>query len=281
MKSPSYLLPTLLGIALIAVLIVREVRRREADYGAWTALRFRDPDATAEQAQALSAEARQVRRARQAAGFQAEVAEAVREEMEVWKQQFHLGEQDRAERLAMQGLTESELRAQIRESLLDQAWLDAQKPRRQPETARRWYEAHREELRVPLLHRVSHLFLTVHDPKKPDRQAELQAITRELQAGVPFAQLVAKHSEDERSRSLGGALGWISPARVPADFMAAIAVQPVGRVSAPVRTRLGWHFLLVHERLPTRLPSFEEVQPEIEAMLEAGALPTTPAAARR
>ncbi len=269
MKCHRHLLPLLLGIALIAVLFVREVKRREVVYGEWIALRFRDPQATAAQAAELADEANKVRQARQAVGFQADVSEAVRDELEVWKNQFHLGEQDRSERLAMQGLTETELRARIREALLDQAWLDSQKPRIPPQAALDWYQAHREELRVPLLHRVSHLFLTTHDPQKPDRQAELQAITRQLQAGVTFSELVAKHSEDERSRSIGGALGWISPARVPADFMVAIAAQPVGRVSSPVRTRLGWHFLLVHERLPSRLPSFEEVRPEIEAMPSA------------
>jgi hypothetical protein len=279
-KIPSYLLPTLLGIALIAVLFIRELRKRQASEREWTALRFRDPDASPAQAEALSEEAKRVRHARQAAGFQTDVSEAVREEMDVWKNQFHLGEKDRAERLGLQGLTEAELRAQIRESLLDQAWLEQQKTRIQPQVTRNWYEAHREELRVPLLHRVSHLFLTTHDPQKPDRQAELQAINQQLQAGVRFAELVTRYSEDERSRHVGGTLGWISPTRVPADFMAAIATQPVGQVSAPVRTQLGWHFLLVHERLPSRLPSFEEVQPEIEAMLEARAPPTAAAAVR-
>jgi hypothetical protein len=278
-KCHRHPLPTLLGILLVAVLSVREVKRREVVYGEWAALRFRDPQATETQAAELADEAKKFRQARQAVGFQADVSEAVRDEMEVWKNQFHLGDQDRAERLALQQLTEADMRARIREALLDQAWLEQQKPLIPPQAALDWYEAHREELRIPLLHRVSHLFLTTHDPKKPDRQAELQAITRQLQAGVPFAELAKLFSEDERSRPLGGALGWISPARVPADFMAAITAQPVGRVSQPVRTRLGWHFLLVHERLPSRLPSFEEVRPEIEAMLEARARQAMPSAA--
>ena len=66
----------------------------------------------------------------------------------------------------------------------------------------------------------------------------------------------------------GGDLGWITITRMPADFMQAVEKLPLGKISAPVETKLGWHLLRVDERHASRLPEFEEVRTEIIAMLD-------------
>jgi parvulin-like peptidyl-prolyl isomerase len=201
----------------------------------------------------------------------AEIRAAVAEEFDLWQKQFHLGDIDRAERLALQHLTERDMRQRIREAQLEEAQIERRIPPITEAEARAWYAAHRDELRLPTRHRVSHLFLTRHQPKKPDRSAEMHAIHQKLKSGTDFATLVSQHSEDTRSRPLGGDLGWLSATRMPADFMAHITKLRVGETSAPLETKLGWHILRVTERREPRLPTFEEARPEIEALLDLSA----------
>jgi parvulin-like peptidyl-prolyl isomerase len=201
----------------------------------------------------------------------AEVSEAVAEEFDLWQKQFHLGDIDRAERLALQHLTERDMRQRIREAQLEEAQIEKQIPPITEAEARAWYATHREELRLPTLHRVSHLFLTRHNPKKPDRSAEMRAIHQKLKSGTDFATLVSQHSEDARSKLLGGDLGWLSATRMPADFMTHIEKLRAGETSAPLETRLGWHLLRITDHRESRVPTFEEARPEIEALLDLAA----------
>jgi peptidylprolyl isomerase len=265
-KLFTLLILLLVGAALVAAL--REHRRHKSLQQAWTALRFRDQEASLETARLRLSEDVRLRAERLKSGYQADVSEALAAEMELWRKQFHLGGQDRAERLALQGLDEAAMRERIREALLDQAFLEQRSPPVGDSSVLAWHESHREQLRVPGLHRVSHIFLTAHDPRKPDRRSEIQAISERLSAGGSFAELAARHSEDARSRLHGGDLGWVSPARMPADVMAAVAQQTLGKPGGPVRSRLGWHIFLVRERQGARNPAPEEVRAEINALLD-------------
>jgi peptidyl-prolyl cis-trans isomerase D len=124
-------------------------------------------------------------------------------------------------------------------------------------------------MRVPELHHVFHLFLSRHDPKRPDRSAEIQALHQQLTRGkARFADLVAKHFEDSLIKVLAGYLGWVSASRMPAEFMEALERTPVGVFSPPIETKLGWHLVRVSARHESRLPSFVEVREEIIALLD-------------
>jgi hypothetical protein len=175
-------------------------------------------------------------------------------------------------RLAAQGQTQASLDAAIRDEQLDEAWLDEKIAVRlavvTEAEARAWYAESKETLRIPTAHHAAHLFLTRHDPAKPDREAEIRAIHRRLIAKEKtFAALAAEHSEDDRTRNIGGDLGWFTRERMPEDFIAALERLKVGQLSDQVPTRLGWHLIRVMERRESRLPTFEEVQDEILALL--------------
>lgn len=175
-------------------------------------------------------------------------------------------------RLTAQQQTEQSLDASIRDAQLDETWIREKIAHRMAEVtqtdARSWYDEFKETLRIPQAHHAAHLFLTRHDKTKPDREAEIREIHHRLMADEKsFAALVAEHSEDERTKKIGGDLGWFTRARMPADFMAAVEALAPGRFSQPVLTKLGWHILLVKERRESRLPAFEECREEIFAML--------------
>ena len=85
---------------------------------------------------------------------------------------------------------------------------------------------------------------------------------------MPLSELIAKYSEDDNNRLHDGDLGWFSRDRDPADFAEHVFALPIGQVSPPFQTKLGWHLVLVIEKRPARLPTYEEAKDEIVAKLD-------------
>ena len=175
-------------------------------------------------------------------------------------------------RLAAQQLTPKSLAARIYDAQLDETWVMAKIQNRlneiTPQDVRAWYDQFKETLRIPQAYHAAHIFLTRHDKTKPDRSVEIREIQRQLLAKeMTFAQLAREHSDDDRSKALGGELGWFTQERMPADFIAAVEKLKVGQYSEPVQTQLGWHIILLMERRASRLPAFAEVKGEITALL--------------
>lgn len=197
--------------------------------------------------------------------------DAVKRESERMQRQFA----DAAEfpkRLAAQHLTPKSLEARIKDAQQDEAWIETAIQARfkavSPQELRAWYAEFKETLRIPQAHHAAHIFLTRHDPAKPDRSAEIREIHRQLLAKEKtFAQLAKEDSEDDRSKNLGGDLGWFTQQRMPSDFIAVVEKIKVGQLSEPVQTQLGWHLIIVLERHASRLPALAEVTPEITALL--------------
>lgn len=164
--------------------------------------------------------------------------------------------------------SEASFEQAIRESLLDEHWLN-RKVRTAPSSDRvlEWYEANRDHLRVPAAFRAAHLFLSRHELGKPDRSAEMRQLATQLTQGADWSVLVSEHSEDERTRRRAGDLGWFTENRMPADFMAVVKPMSPGQVSPAVQTTLGWHIIKLLEVKPARVPDLVEVRAEIEAML--------------
>jgi parvulin-like peptidyl-prolyl isomerase len=203
---------------------------------------------------------------------QAQVAEA---EYQQFLKQFEPPEGWKT-RLELQEVSEAEMRERIAREVSQgeaiEGWLKAQRalePLKMEEAARKWFEEHREEWNVPERARVSHFFLTGHEPSKPDRSAEIAEFHRRLTAGeTTLAALASQSSEDSRSKKAGGSLGWIERDRVPGDFAEKIFAMELKKVSAPFQTKLGWHIAVVHEKKPGRWAEFTEVKEEVMARLD-------------
>ncbi len=191
------------------------------------------------------------------------------EELHWFQRQLGFAENRYTDGLQQQELTEAQLRNQMQSQLEDQAWLDARLAVSVATIgdaqARQWFEAHR--VQAAKCYRAAHLFLTRHEPGKPDRSAEIQSLAAQLNQGASFEALVAAHSDDERTKGQGGDLGWFAHERMPEDFMAAVAKLEPGLLSEPIATQLGWHLIKLIERKEARLLSFEEVREEVLARL--------------
>lgn len=180
------------------------------------------------------------------------------------------------ERMEQQGLTETKLRERISQETINlsalENWLAQQAGKVTEVDARAWFDAHKDSLTIPERVRASHIFLTRLADKDTtqNREAEIRELHRKLVAKeATLEELARQFSDDDGCKPHGGDLGWFSRNRVPPEFAEKVFALPVGEISAPFESHLGWHILVVQEKRPARTPEFAEVQNEITALLES------------
>jgi peptidyl-prolyl cis-trans isomerase D len=76
----------------------------------------------------------------------------------------------------------------------------------------------------------------------------------------PFAQVAKETTDDTATREKGGDLGTFGPGLMAKPFDDAAFALKAGEVSAPVRTRFGWHLILVEGVEEARVVPLKEVE---------------------
>ncbi|MEW6219986.1 MAG: peptidylprolyl isomerase [Thermodesulfobacteriota bacterium] len=119
--------------------------------------------------------------------------------------------------------------------------------------------------------RAQHILVAVPEGAKPEDDANAKARVQEVQAalakGEAFAALAQKYSDDPGSKAKGGDLGFFGRGRMVPEFEKAAFSTPKGKMSEPVRTKFGYHLIMVTDQRPGGKESFEEARPKIEARL--------------
>ncbi|MDP9005180.1 MAG: peptidyl-prolyl cis-trans isomerase [Verrucomicrobiota bacterium] len=166
------------------------------------------------------------------------------------------------------------LSERIADQLRSRQWIERQVASEMKvgeQECRMFYDAHRELFAQPLRFRASHIFLAAHAETPADvvesKSKAIDALAVRLTHGEALAQLAAKGSEDEATKSRGGDLGYFSSARIDPEFFAEVAKLAAGQTSQPFRTHLGFHIVRVTDIEPPRPASFEEVREEIALAL--------------
>jgi parvulin-like peptidyl-prolyl isomerase len=138
-----------------------------------------------------------------------------------------------------------------------------------PEEVKNFYAENQEALAYPERVRASHIFIASLE-KAPDAPKQiLEPALHELLAGKQdFAALAKLFSEDESNKDKGGDLGWMSRARLPDDFAAAVFSLELNRPTL-ISTKLGWHIVSVTERKPSEPRSLADTQQEIKTAIQA------------
>jgi peptidyl-prolyl cis-trans isomerase C len=140
------------------------------------------------------------------------------------------------------------------------------------EECRVFYRTHGEAFALPLRLRASHLFLAA-PPETPPEDVEskrllIESLSQRIEQGEDFSDLVAEASEDEATRWRGGDLGFFASSRMLPEFFAAATNLPVGRLSKPVRSHLGFHIVQLTAIEPARVIPFEEARADIRNLLQ-------------
>jgi peptidyl-prolyl cis-trans isomerase SurA len=104
----------------------------------------------------------------------------------------------------------------------------------------------------------------------PTRSDEAAAENRALEAwkqvtqgGLDFTEAVHRYSEDERTRSQDGNLGWISMEGFAGKVKETIDTLSVGEVSRPVAGDNGYHVFLILEEKPERDFQYDEIRDDL------------------
>ncbi len=78
--------------------------------------------------------------------------------------------------------------------------------------------------------------------------AKANAVEARLKKGEDFATVAKSVSDDTGSKTHGGDLGWVTHHQMVPSFDKAVWSLPVNQISAPVKTRFGYHIIQVQER---------------------------------
>ena len=99
-------------------------------------------------------------------------------------------------------------------------------------------------------------------------EAEAKDIIAKLKGGAKFEDL-AKQSKDAGSADNGGDLDWAAPSSFPKVFSDAFVKLQKGQVTdTPVQTPNGFHVIKLDDTRAAKLPTLEEVKPQIAEALQ-------------
>lgn len=129
------------------------------------------------------------------------------------------------------------------------------------------YKAEPERFRHMEQVRIRHIMVVPDRVDKDGVMAKQRAesLLAELAKGTDFEKLAREKSDDRNSALKGGDLGVFDVGGMLPEFDAQVAKMKPGQISAPVRTKEGYHLIQLVERRPAGVAPFDEVAPLIHA----------------
>jgi peptidyl-prolyl cis-trans isomerase C len=129
-----------------------------------------------------------------------------------------------------------------------------------------YYETNPEEFTVPASARARHILV--------ETEREALSIRKELEGGADFGEMAMAHSLDaltkERDGVIHGEIRRGAPIKGLGDLPELVEVclqLEENQLSQPVKTEKGYHIVLLQEKSPERIKSFDEVRSDIVTRL--------------
>ena len=97
--------------------------------------------------------------------------------------------------------------------------------------------------------KVRHILVTPNEiiDDETAKQRLEDAIER-IQEGEDFGEIAKLLSDDKGSSNSGGDMGWAGPGNFVPEFEEVVDITEIGDISAPFRSRFGWHIVEVLDR---------------------------------
>ena len=109
-------------------------------------------------------------------------------------------------------------------------------------------------------YKVSHILV--------EKEADAKSLIKKIKAGASFQDVAKANSKDPGSAVKGGDLDWVTSAALVPEFSKAMITLQKGQMTqAPVKSQFGWHIILLEDTRETKVPSLEEVKPQLMQML--------------
>ena len=100
-------------------------------------------------------------------------------------------------------------------------------------------------------------------------EEEAKAAIAELKKGAKFDDLAKKLSKDDGTKAKGGDLEWQAPGTFDKDFSSALVKLAKGKYTeTPVKTRFGFHVILLDDTRSAQHPPFAEVKANLSQRLQ-------------
>jgi peptidyl-prolyl cis-trans isomerase C len=129
-----------------------------------------------------------------------------------------------------------------------------------PEAARKLYDETAKTIAPEEEIRARHILV--------ESEEEAKKAAERVKGGEDFAKVAGELSKDPGSKTDGGDLGFFTKDRMVEPFAeAAFKLEP-GQISDPIKTQFGWHVIKVEEKRTKPVPSFEEMQDQVNTYLE-------------
>jgi foldase protein PrsA len=93
-------------------------------------------------------------------------------------------------------------------------------------------------------------------------------IEAKLKAGGDFAALAKQYSTDPSTKDKGGELGFFGKGQMVPAFQNAAFADPVGKVTAPVKSPFGWHIIQVEAKKPAVVATLANAHDKIRDQLQ-------------
>ena len=166
------------------------------------------------------------------------------------------------------------VKASIRKGIYIEEYLKQQgitDPEIPEEKIREFYEANPESYRRKESISVSHILIKLDENPGPEEKEKAfkkaEDIRKEILAGANFAEMAKTHSECN-SASGGGYLRYINRGYMPEEFDKVAFALEEGKVSDVVKTKFGYHIILVAKKVPAGITPYEEVRDFIKKFLQ-------------
>lgn len=121
---------------------------------------------------------------------------------------------------------------------------------------------------------VSHIFIRTNDTDSEDQKStaksRIEEISKLLNDGASFDDLVKQYSEDKATVNSGGRLQWFGTGGSSSVFEdAAFSLENNGDISDPIKSRYGWHIIRREDK--RGVPEFETIESSLKRRIEKDA----------
>ena len=107
---------------------------------------------------------------------------------------------------------------------------------------------------------------------KTEKEAKAILASLNKAKGKNFEQLAKQKSQDSGSKAQGGALDWSDGSNYVKEFTYALTKLHKGEYTKePVKTRFGYHIIMLDDTRPVQFPPYEQVKDKVQQQLLAQA----------
>lgn len=139
---------------------------------------------------------------------------------------------------------------------------------------RAYYDANKHTYKRPKQFKASHILVKVNPSSNAEERVTLEKKAKELAVkaknGEDFYNL-AYYNSDDRSKYVGGDLGYFHEGQTVPEFEEAVKKMKVGEISEPVKSMYGWHIIKLVELNEAKQLEFDETKVKIREQLEKAA----------